>query len=136
MFDDNIWTEPNADFIPIFSLDQYMNLKTFAQAGTKVELYPPGSGTQSDRQSGQVSETFDDFRIDIVERPAQRLESAKDIVEATLANHPLIARTTLEDNNRQAVIEYPIKTMNANERHDVYQTDNGAHSPAGSQRRF
>lgn len=123
--DRDIWTEPNADFVPIFSDDGFMHIKTYAAAGVDVELYPVGSGRQSDRQTGRSVEAFDDVRIDVVERPGVELQTAAEIVDATLANEPLVARTTIESQHRSAVIEYPIKTINANERDMIYQTDTG-----------
>jgi hypothetical protein len=120
-----IWTQPNADFVPVFSDKGFLNLKTYSQAGLDVELYPPGSGRQTDRQSGLLEDVFDATRIDIVECTGEVLESGKDIVEATLANVLLNARTTIESDRYSAVIEYPVKTMNANERDIVYQTDTG-----------
>jgi hypothetical protein len=120
-----IWTEPNADFVPVFSVDRFLNVKTFARAGTEVALYPPGSGTQSDRQVGDVAETFDALRIEVEEVPGEVLDTPSRIVEATLDNQPLVARTHIHQGRYQAILEYPIKTMNANERDWVYQTDTG-----------
>ena len=121
----DIWTKPNADFAPIFSASGFLNLKTYARVGEDVDLYPPGSGKQTDRQTGLHEDVFDSTRIDIVERPGEILPSAKEIVAATLANAPLIARTRIESDRYVAVIEYPVKTMNANERDDIFQTDTG-----------
>jgi hypothetical protein len=121
----DIWTEPNADFVPIFSGDGFLNLKTYARAGIDVELYPVGSGRQTDRQTGRHDDVFDRTHIDIVERPGEVLTSAEAIVEATLERLPLNARTTIETDRYVAVIEYPVKTMNANERDHIYQTDTG-----------
>jgi len=121
----DIWTEPNADFIPIFSDDGFLNLKTYAQAGEGVELYPPGSGTQSERQSGLIADAFDDVRIDVVETEGTHLETQSDIVQATLNNTRLNAVTTIENDRYEASIEYPVRTMNANERDNIYQTDTG-----------
>ena len=44
-----IWTEPNADFQPIYSGTRFLNLKTYARRGIGVELYPPGSGVYLQR---------------------------------------------------------------------------------------
>lgn len=123
--DADIWTEPNADFAPIFSADHFMHLKTYARAGVDVELYPPGSGRQTDRQSGPIEEAFDNVRIDAVEFEGAELSSAEAIVEATLANRRLVAMTEIESSKYKAVLEYPVKTMNANERDQIYQTDTG-----------
>lgn len=121
----DIWLEPNADFCPIFSEDRYLNIKTYARAGTEVVLYPPGSGSQSERQTGRIDETFDNVRIDITECDGEELTSAREIVDAVLANQLLIARTEWENERYRAMIEHPVKTINANERDWVYQTDTG-----------
>lgn len=123
--DHNIWTEPNADFAPIFSDDEFLNLKTYSQAGLDVELYPSGSGRQSDRQTGLLKDVFDSTRVDVVEITGEVLESSRSIVEATLANKRLNARTMIETKRYWVILDYPVKTMNANERDDVYQTDTG-----------
>lgn len=121
----DIWTEPNADFIPIFSDDAFMHLKTYPQVGEGVELFPPGSGTQSERQTGLIADAFDDVRIDVVETEGTHLEDQTDIVQATLNNTRLNAVTTIENDRYKAAIEYPVRTMNANERDNIYQTDTG-----------
>jgi hypothetical protein len=121
----DIWTEPNADFVPIYSGLRFMNLKTYARTGIGVELYPPGSGMQSDRQTGSIAEAFDSFDVRLVECPGALLPSAAEVVEATLANCRLNARTTIQNDRYRAVIEYPARTMNANERDGIYQADTG-----------
>jgi hypothetical protein len=121
----DIWTEPNADFVPIFSQEQYLFLKTYAQVGTQVMAYPPSLGVQPDRQVGSVAEVFDSLRIDLSYGEGAVLDSADQIVEATLANQPLVARSQIEGDRYLAVLEYPVKTINANERDTIYQTDTG-----------
>ena len=124
----DIWTEPNADFAPIFSTTHFMNLKTYARVGTQVPVYAPDalSGPpQSDRQSGIVEETFDSLRIDVAASPGRALESASEIIERVLANRPLVARTRFENEAYAATLDYPIKTINANERDGIFQTDTG-----------
>ena len=121
----DIWTEPNADFVPIFSDEGFLNVKTFARVGTLVKLYPPTLGTQPDRQVGALAEAFDSAGIHVVECEGEPLGSAREIVEATLANQPLVGRTELESGRYTAVLEYPVKTINANERDWIYQTDTG-----------
>ena len=121
----DIWLEPNADFCPIFSDDRYLSLKTYSQVGTTMELFPPGSGSQSDRQSGLIDDTYDSVKIDLAECEGELLDSAQAIVEAVLANQNLVARTELENDRYLALIEHPVKTINANERDWIYQTDTG-----------
>ncbi len=121
----DLWLQPNADFVPIFSDDGFLNLKTFARAGTEMELYPPGSGTQSDRQHGRIAGTFDRVHLDLVEREADHLETPTQIVHAVLANEPLVAVQRIQSDRYVAEIEYPVRTVNGNERDWVYQTDTG-----------
>ena len=120
-----IWLEPNADFCPIFSDDRYLSLKTYSQVGTTMDLFPPGSGSQSDRQTGLIDDTYDSVKIDMTECEGTPLDSAQEIVEAVLANQNLVARTELENDRYHALIEHPVKTINANERDWIYQTDTG-----------
>ena len=118
----DIWLEPNADFCPIFSDDRYLSLKTYSQVGTTMELFPPGSGSQSDRQTGLIDETYDSVKIDMTECEGTPLDSAQEIVEAVLANQNLVARPELEHDRYRALIEHPVKTINANELPDRYGT--------------
>jgi hypothetical protein len=121
----DIWTDPNADFAPIFSSGQFLFLKTYARSGVQVPLHPPGSGFQSERQSGWVAEAFESLTIDLRRAPAEVLTRPQEIIQSTLAHQVLVARTILDSPRYTATLEYPIKTMNANERDLVYQTDTG-----------
>jgi hypothetical protein len=123
--DADLFLEPNADFIPIFSDDAFMHIKTFARAGTVAQAYPPGSGEQSDRLTTKVADTFSRVHLDLVEREPERLRSASDIVDAVLANDMLVGVHRFATERYEAEIEYPVKTINANERDIVYQTDTG-----------
>lgn len=122
---ENIWTEPNADFVPIVSQDRFLNIKTFDRIGKLVPLYPAGMGIQPDRQTGSTQEAFADLRIDVPMAHAERLETPSAIIEATLANEPLNARTQWETERYRVELEYPVKTMNVSRRHSIYQTDTG-----------
>ena len=121
----DIWTEPNADFVPIMSRDQFMTLKAFDCAGKQVPFYPPSRGMQPERQVGSVAEAFDSVRIDVAWCEGEVLESAGQIVAAVLDNEVLVARTEIENERYVALIEYPVKSMNASERDDIYQPDTG-----------
>lgn len=121
----SIWTEPNADFVPIFNDDSVLIIKTFAHTGIRVDLYPPGSGQQPIRQLGKRDELYDSTSVDLFECEGELLESPQAVVEATLAKEPLVAVTEVSHGRYTAVIEYPVTTMNANERDMTYQTDTG-----------
>jgi hypothetical protein len=123
--DADLWLVPNGDFIPIFSDDAFMHIKTFARAGTVAQLEPPGSGEQPDRLRVPIEGTFERVHLDLVEREGERLEDATAIVEAVLANDRMIGIHRFESDRYRVEIEYPVKTINANEREWVYQTDTG-----------
>jgi hypothetical protein len=122
----DIWLAPNADFVPVMSKTHVLAIKTYARIGLErqVRLFTQGV-IQPDRQIAAVADAFDGLRLDVATCPGERLESAESIVAATLANEVLVARTGIENERYRAIIEYPIKTMNANERDVVYQTDTG-----------
>jgi len=121
----DIFTQPNADFVPIFSKQQFLFLKTFERADKGVKLYPPSLGVQSERQTGQVEDVFDSLRIDLTFDAGAGLETPAAIVAAVLANHRLVGQTKINADRYEATIVYPIKTINVNERDNIYQTDTG-----------
>jgi hypothetical protein len=121
----DLFLEPNADFIPLFSDDAFMHIKTFARAGTHAQAYPPGSGEQSDRLTAKLTETFVDAHLDLVEREGELLADGAAIVESILANDVIVGIHRLQTDRYDVEIEYPVKTINANERDIVYQTDTG-----------
>jgi hypothetical protein len=123
--DVDLWLQPNADFMPIFGDRQFLTIKTFARAGEQAQLYPPGSGAQSDRQTGSIAEVFERVHLDLVEHEGKPLPDARAIVMATLANEALVVVSRIETDRYVAELEFPVRTMNANERDWVYQTDTG-----------
>lgn len=121
----DIWTEPNADFCIILSQTDFLILKSWDRNDKEVMRYPPSLGPQPERQIGDVAEAYDDVIIDLHRVEAERLETAEEIVSATLANDPLVGRVDFSADEFEVTIEFPIKTMNANERDMIYQTDTG-----------
>ena len=123
----DIWTHPNADFIPVFSEDQFMMIKTFDRVGQRVQLYPPTLGEQPERQVGRCEENFASVRLDLTWREGTVLDKTEDVVQAALDSRPLVARTEYEDDRYTVILDYPIKTINMNERDNFFQTDTGPH---------
>jgi len=121
----DIFTQPNADFVPIVSDEQFLFLKTFDRADKGVLFYPPSLGVQPERQTGRVEEALDSLKMNLAYGPAKVLEQPADIVAAVLSNQRLIAETRIDQPQYIATLVYPIKTINANERDDIYQTDTG-----------
>ena len=100
-------------------------IKTFDRVGRSVQLYPPTLGQQPERQIGRVADNFDGVRIDIVHREGVLLENTEQVVEAVLDNRQLVARTEYEDERYAVTLDYPVKTINANEKDGFFQTDTG-----------
>jgi hypothetical protein len=122
----DVWLVPNADFVPVVSARKFLTIKTYARIGLEQQVrFYTQKTVQPDRQVGLVTDAFDSLRLDLATCPGEVLRTGEAIVQATLANEPLVARTAIENTRYRAVIEYPIKTMNANERDIVYQTDTG-----------
>jgi hypothetical protein len=123
--DRDIWVQPNADFAPIFSHKRFVQIKTYDRADRQMAFYPPTLGVQSAYQYGMVEDGFDNLRIDVRFAEAELLKTTEEIIDATLRNNVLVAVTELETDRYKIALEYPIKTMNASERDNVYQTDTG-----------
>ena len=123
--DHDIWTSPNADFIPVLSAEQFMYIKTYDRVGRQVPLYPPAQGVQSDRQSGLVDAAFDAVRIELAQCDGEPLDTTDQIIEAALDNQMLVAVTEIESDRYRVVLQYPVKSINASERDKMFQTDTG-----------
>ncbi len=124
--DRDIWTTPNADFCMILSADSFLILKSWDRNNKGVMRYPASLGEQPERQSGSVGDTYERVSINLRPLRAQRLDSAKAIVQATLAGDLLVGRCAFDLHDRYDIeLHFPIKTMNANERDWIYQVDTG-----------
>ena len=125
--DRDIWIHPNADFVPILSQDRYLIVKTYEVANMGVPFFPPSRGMQPERQAGYVADAYDNIRLDVRRVEGEILETPAQIVEAMLdrSGPPLVGRTVIQEGRYTAVLEFPVKTMNASERDFIYQTDTG-----------
>jgi hypothetical protein len=123
--DRDVWTHPNADFTPIFSQKQGLLIKTFDHIQRHVAFYPASAGMQPDRQIVLLEEAFDRTSIDLSYVEGELLSSAEQINKAILNNEPMTATTRINTDRYEAVLDYPVKTINANERDNIYQTDTG-----------
>ncbi|MSS72104.1 MAG: hypothetical protein EXS64_11515 [Candidatus Latescibacteria bacterium] len=123
---EGIWMDPNADFAPVFSREDFLLMKSWDRNDKGVMLYPPSLGVQPERHVGRVADAYEGLRIDVRLVEGRALETAEEIVRATPENRPLVARTEFgEEAGYRVVLEYPVKTMNGNERDWIYQTDTG-----------
>lgn len=107
---------PNYDFSAIFSKAEHQIIR--------VHLPVQEDGLL---ETGLNRERFEGLSIDLVEAPARPLEDDRAVVQATLDNLPIVARTELlgEGGELLARLEYPVKTMNANDLRWMFQVDTG-----------
>jgi hypothetical protein len=121
----DIWTNPNADFIPVHGAGKFLNIKTWDYAGRKVMLFPATLGVQPERQVGTWDEAFDSVKLDMFPCEGELLDTPEKIIDATLNNDRLMGRIELAQGRYAAVIDFPVKTINASEVDIIYQTDTG-----------
>jgi hypothetical protein len=122
---ENVWTEPYCDFVPTFSQERFLLLKTFDTANRCMQLFPPQLGAEKEKNVGKVSEAFENVRIHVVEDDGDVIDTTEKAIESVLANHPLVGLTQIEGERYVAILEYPIKTISVSEVDKLYQTDTG-----------
>ncbi len=114
-----LFQDPNYDFCGIWTRDEYLILRTY------VEHLP---GREREAESGPNHPRFEEVRIDIRSfAEADRLPTPGDVVDATLANRHIVARSTISSAGgaRIAELEYPVKTMNVMQAKRWFQVDTG-----------
>ena len=111
----NLFYRNNYDFSGIFSDREYVIFRTYS------------THTARFREDGLWADTFNDVTQALVEVGGHELGSGEEIVRASMAGKPLVGRVEIvsEDGALSAEIEFPIKTMNANDTHWRWQVDTG-----------
>ena len=124
---ENLLHEDNYDFLPVFGPEWSVVYRRHADL------------RDSYREIRRSQEWWNgqQYRL-IVGREVEELTSAAAVREATYAAVPIVAQTQVrnEETGLQAILEYPVKTMNTNRASDLYQVDTGPVAfPDLSQRR-
>ncbi len=111
----DLFTSPNYDFCGVFNETQLSIIRTPASAADQRPDVSPVEGR------------FLEVYRQIVSAPAEPLPTSADVVAATLAGKPIVARTVFGDpsGRYKCALEYPVKTMNANDIRPMYQVDTG-----------
>jgi hypothetical protein len=107
---------PNYEFSGIFTEDTCLLIRTHWVS------------ERDNREYAVNRVRFQDVRLDVRHFPrSRRLATNQEIVEATLANRPLVGQTEVNDQQRglRAVLTYPIKTMNVLTSPPRFQVDTG-----------
>ena len=123
---EDIWLQPNANFCMVASTDHFLIIKKYDHGGRRVMFHPPSLGEQPHRQMGFVNDAYASLKIDVHRVQGRPLVSTQDVMDATLANVPVVAVTEFDTGDGfRARLEYPVKTMNVGDRETFYQTDTG-----------
>ncbi|MAG36525.1 MAG: hypothetical protein CL878_09830 [Dehalococcoidia bacterium] len=114
--DGQLFKMPNYEFCGIWSEDDFLTIRTHWVSERDNRVY------------GVNREHWEEMHLDIRHfDQAEELPDRAEIVAATFANRPLIARTELRDetSRQRAVLEYPVKTMNVLPDPPQFQVDTG-----------
>ena len=111
----DLFYEDNYDFCGIFSDEEYAIFRTHS------------THTEGFREQGLWGDRFEEVHRHIVRAEGSALGEDIEIVQASLRNTPLIGRVEIAsgDGKLRAILEFPIKTMNANDIKNLYQVDTG-----------
>lgn len=113
---DTLFQNPNGEYCAIWSESEFINV---------------GHGLTENRSTQSASlikERFKDFRLAVQTLDvSQALVNVEQVIQATQENYALIGRTEICDDRKdiRACIEYPIKTININNEHKLFQVDTG-----------
>ena len=121
----DIWTQPNADFCLVASIDEALIIKRWDRTDKRVMRFPETLGVQPERQVDLVSCMWNSFDLSPHVVEGKLLESSAEVIEAVFANRPLNLRLAYDDRDYHVTIQHPVKTMNVNELDGLFQTDTG-----------
>ncbi len=110
-----LFYEDNYDFCGIFSEEEYAIFRTRS------------THTDGFREQGLWRDRFEDLLWHLVRVEGRELGGGAEVVQASLDNVPLVGQVEIlsADGTLRALLEFPVKTMNANDIRDVYQVDTG-----------
>lgn len=112
----DLFVHDNYDFLPVFGPEWGV---IFRRKATVHDGY---------RSCQRARDMWDGQDYHLVEGPAATLLTSNAAVrEATYAFTPIVAQTEIQCQHTglQAIIEYPVKTLNTHRANDLYQVDSG-----------
>ena len=113
---DTLFQFPSGEYCAIWSRSEFLNVG-YGITDNEVK-----------HTASLIKERFTDFRLTLRTLPSvHALVNSEQVIKATQANDALIGRTNIWNESKRiyAVIEYPIKTMNINREHELFQVDTG-----------
>ena len=114
----DIWLNPNGDMNMTLSDEDYLDVKAWDVVNKGVtKLYPPSRGAQPDRQIGKIADAFDNTKISLRMVESEELNTADEIIEATLAGDLLVGQVEFSALGQyEVVLDFPIKVINVSRR--------------------
>ena len=114
--DRELFRDPNYDFLPVFGSEYTAIFRRYAEVNDRYLSY-----VRSGELWGGQRKVFRDAPN------VAELNEGEQVVRATLSGLPMIGRTELrnDDTGLRAIIEFPVKSMNANEERMIWQVDTG-----------
>ena len=122
----DIFVLPNGDFNPLYSSEEeFLIIKYFQKIDLHIEHEIKKGAAQPERQSGKVADAWTWHRLDLAMTEGREV-SVKEIVDAVINRQQLVVQTEFDTPAGQHVwLEYPAKTINANDKVPYYQVDTG-----------
>ena len=113
--DRDLFHEDNYDFCGIFSEDEYAIFRTHSTHTVRF------------REEGLWRDRFQDVVRQPVRVEGRELSGPAEAVAATLEGIPLVGQVEIasDDGAQKALLEFPVKTMNANDIQGMFQVDTG-----------
>ncbi|MBI2506066.1 MAG: hypothetical protein HYW07_22860 [Candidatus Latescibacteria bacterium] len=111
----NLFYKENYDFCGIFSEEEYALFRTRS-------IHHVGW-----KEQGLWKDRFAAVHQHLIRVEGRELSTPEEVVRASLDNTPMVGRVEIEsgDGSAKARLEFPIKTMNANDIEMKYQVDTG-----------
>ncbi|MCH8293068.1 hypothetical protein IH992_18415 [Candidatus Poribacteria bacterium] len=112
----DLFQDPNYDFLPVFGVDDMAIFRRHAYRNDNYIQYI------------ETKNIWGGALFEVREaEPLQLLDTNEKILLATRKCLPIVSQTELWDTDTQmrAIIECPVKTMNMDEKRNIYQVDTG-----------
>ncbi len=120
----DLFQDPNYDFLPVFSQEDIVFFRRHALCNPDY-IEPRRANYIEYRKAKDV---WGGHRFVIKKASSvQVLDDNAKVVQTALKGLPVVGRTEIWNDNTKmrAIIEYPVKTLNANEGKSIYQVDTG-----------
>lgn len=121
----DVWTQPNANFHPVFSSDEALIIKSWDRVDKGVMLYPESLGPQPERQVEALDDAYVEHGCDVPLADGTQLPDLDAMIDCFESGRSAVSITTYRTERYAVRLEYPVKTVNFSRRDGFYQVDTG-----------